>query len=89
MPSFKKDPNATLDYTVDWGQWLTNETIFGTPTWVVPDGITKYSESNTVTTATIWLTGGTVGTNYDVVCRIVTTAGRVNDQTITIKVVER
>lgn len=86
---FTKDPDAVLDYTWDWSDWLGADTITGAPTVTVPSGITKTSQSNTTTTVTAWLSGGTVGTTYDVICRIVTTGGRTDDRTIRIEVTER
>jgi hypothetical protein len=70
-----KDPDAVLDYQVDWSAWLGVDTI-STSTWVVPTGITKNSDTKTTTTATIWLRGGTAGTLYLVTNRIVTAGGR-------------
>ena len=82
---FIKDPNAVLEYQIDWSSWLGADTIV-TSTWTVPTGITKDSSTNTTTTATIWLSGGTAGTRYELTNRIVTsnTPARTNDQTIII-----
>lgn len=81
--AFRKDPDAVLDYTVDWGAWLDGDTI-ATSDWVVPDGITEDAATNTTTSATIWLSGGTEGAAYRIVNRIVTAAGRTDDRTIVI-----
>lgn len=86
--SFLKDPDATLDYQTDWSGWLSDDTI-STSTWIVPDGITKNSDLNTATSATIWLSGGTAGERYPVVNRIVTAGGRTEDRTIQIVVTDR
>ena len=85
MQTFIKDPDATLDYQVDWSDWLSSDTI-ASVSWVVPSGITNDSTANTTTTATIWLSGGSLGSAYRVVCRIVTAAGRTADRTLHIKV---
>lgn len=84
---FTKDPNAILDYQINWATWLGSDTI-DTSTWTVPTGITRTSATNTTTTATIWLSGGTSGTDYDLLNRIVTAGGRTEDRTITIRVEE-
>lgn len=87
--TFEKDPNAVLDYTVDWEDWLGSDTI-ATSTWpVVPAGITEDSTSNTTTEATIWLSGGTAGVTYTLVNRIVTVGLRTDDRTIYITVKEK
>jgi len=88
LGSFEKDPEAVLDYTVDWEAWLDGDTIY-TSAWTVPTGITKDSDSNTTTTATIWLSGGTAGELYKVKNHIVTAAGREDDRTINIHVVNK
>lgn len=91
LKTFTKDPAAVLDYTVDWDadDWLGSDTITGTPEWTVPSGITQASQSNTTTTATVWLSGGTANTDYDVACKITTTAGRTDERTIRIQVRNR
>lgn len=90
LKTFTKDPSATLDYTLDWyaDGWLGTDTISAV-TWVVPSGLTQASSSNTTTTATIWLSGGTVGTDYEVTCRITTAGGRVDDRTLRLQVRNR
>lgn len=90
---YTKDPDAKLDYIVDWASWLNGDTI-STSAWSVPTGITEMSSSpgpstNTTTTATIWLEGGTVGTAYDIINSIVTTAGRQDDRTFQILIAEK
>ena len=88
MTTMTKDPDATLDYQVDWSAWLGADTI-STSTWVVPSGITKVVDSKTTTTATIWLSGGTIGTLYQVTNRIVTALGRTDDRSLEIMVEAR
>lgn len=85
---FVKDPDAVLDYVIDWSAWLDTDTI-STSVWTVPDGITKDSDTETATASTIWLSSGTVDTDYDGVNHIVTAAGREDDRTITIQVREK
>jgi len=88
IATFYKDPDAVLDYTIDWETWLGSDTI-STSTWTVPSGITKNTDTNTTTTTTIWLSGGTAGISYDLLDRIVTAAGRTEDRTIAIIVREK
>lgn len=86
MPQiFEKDPDAILDYQINWATWLSTDTI-GTSTWTVPTGITKVSDTNTTTTATIWLSGGTADTDYRLVNRITTANGRTEERSIWVKV---
>ena len=83
MARYLKDPNAKLDYQIDWSTWLDGDTISAS-SWTVPDGVVNDDDSNSDTAATIWLTGGTAGTEYEVVNRIVTAGGRQDERTITI-----
>lgn len=89
--TFVKDPDAVLDFSVDWTSWLNTspEDTISTSTWVAEDGITIDSEGETTKKATVWLSGGTAGQKYDLTNSIVTTAGREEDRTIRIIVKER
>lgn len=69
-----KDPDETLDYQIDWSTTLGTDTI-STSVWTVPVGITEASSANTTTTATIFLSGGTDGTRYDLTNTITTAGG--------------
>jgi hypothetical protein len=86
--SYKKDPDAVLDYLLDWSDWLVNDTI-ATSTWSSDSGITVDSDSNTTTTTTVWLSGGTAGTDYIVTNHVVTAGAREDDRSIKIRCQER
>lgn len=76
-----------LDYSIDWEDWLGTDTI-ASVTWTVPTGLTKDSQSNTTTVATVWLSGGTADTLYAVECRIMTAGGRTQDKTVYLRVAQ-
>ena len=92
-----KDPSAVLDYVFDWTEWLaTGETIAVDSetgekliTITADTGITVDSSTEDDGKVTVWLSGGTAGINYKVACKITTSAGRTDERTIWIKVVER
>jgi hypothetical protein len=84
-PYFKKDPSDVIDVIFDWSVFLAGDTI-ATSTTTVAAGLTKNSESNTTQTATIWLSGGTAGTNYTVVNTITTAGGRTFQRTLQVNV---
>jgi hypothetical protein len=90
MP-YIKDPSAKLDYQVDWSSWLAASETISTSTWVVQSGITQTtpSPSNTTTTATIWLSGGTAGTEYTITNHIVTNQGREDERSFVVNVQDR
>jgi hypothetical protein len=84
-----KDPSAVLDYVFDWTEWLaTGETITD-HTITADTGITVDSSTESDGKVIVWLSGGTAGINYKVACLITTSAGRTDERTIWIKVVER
>ena len=83
-----KDGNSLLDYLIDWEPFLSGDFI-DSVLWIVPDGLVSEAETHDNTTATIWLSGGTVGMTYDVVCRVTTSGGRIDDRTIAICVKDK
>jgi hypothetical protein len=89
MPTYIKDPDAVLDYGFDWSDWLAIGETIATSTWTVPTGITKDSSSNSTTATVVWMSGGTAGQTYELVNRIVTSAGRTEDRTISLLVLQR
>ena len=45
MDAFLKDPDAVLDYKIDWSAWLGDDTI-SQSAWSAEDGITIDSDEN-------------------------------------------
>lgn len=90
--TYVKDPADKLDYQVDWTPHLASGETISAVAWTVETGLTKSSspaESNTTTTATVWLEGGTAGGDYDVACRITTNQGRIIERTFNVRVENR
>lgn len=85
-----KDPDATLDYSIDWTDWLNGDTI-ASMEYLADTGITVETAmcTETDTSSFLWLSGGTLGETYDVVCRITTAAGRIDDRTLRFKIKQR
>ena len=89
MPtSYVKDPDSVLDFGFNWTDWLkeggedTIETYF-----LYPYGdITIDSHSEDTGIVTMWLSGGKVGTTCRIICRVVTSNGRTEDQTMEIRI---
>lgn len=99
---FTKDPNAVLDYKFDWkpltngapggtSDWLAASETIASKTVTVQTGLTKDSDALTDsnTSVTVWLSGGTAGETYEVACKITTSAGRTDKRTIKIQVTQR
>lgn len=90
--TFKKDPLATLDYSINWrplnNPWLeVGETILAS-TWTVDVGIVQESDTFDADTTTIWLSGGVANTRYRVSNRITSSLGRIDERSFFINVVE-
>lgn len=90
MKGFVKDPDATLDYSIDWEPWLDGDLI-STSDWVADAGLTivNGSKSFTNTVATVFVQGGTAGQNYNLTNTITTVGSRTDERTITIRVRNR
>lgn len=103
MPDrFVKDPDEVLDYVFDFApltngrgdtDWLASGETIASKTITADTGITVDSSAITdsSTSVTVWLSGGTVGQRYKVSCRAVTTAStpRTVERSIVVTVWER
>lgn len=90
MSRFAKDPDARLDYQVDWSNWLpTGDTIDSHSIAVVDGDVVIDAQSANDTSITAWITGGTVKTVSSIRFRITTVQGRTDDRTITIEIENR
>lgn len=92
---FLKDSSAVLDYKFDWkastngsgaSDWLASGETIASHTITADSGITVDSSalSDTNTSVTVWLSGGTEGIRYDVACEITTSDSRTDERTIQI-----
>lgn len=85
MEMIYKDPDAYLDYVFDWLDWLDGD-IITSASWIVDTGLTQVKSTNTVSTATVWLSGGNIENTYKVKNNIITSAGRRDDRTFIVKI---
>jgi hypothetical protein len=104
--SFKwpnKDPDETLDYSVDWSRWLNGATI-STIVWYVDNSAgakTALTAGNTVNglqnvaqtisggVATINLGLGTNNTEYKIYCNMSDSSGNVAERVIRLRIKEQ
>ena len=103
LTEFVKDPQAVLDYKFDFkplthvvygaaSDYLATAETIVSAVVTGETGITIDSSSITdsSTSVTAWISGGTVGESYKVTCHIHTSVGsRVDDRTIIIRVRQR
>jgi hypothetical protein len=84
------DPDAVLDYAVDWTEWLaTGDSITSHSVAVESGNVVKDSDSLAGTIVRAWISGGTNGTDATVRYRVTTAQGRTDDRTIYLKVRSR
>lgn len=93
-PHGRKDPDATLDYSFNFTDWLGADTIATiTPAIenVTDAGGTITASGHNGKIATVWLSGGTLGKVIKLRCRITTVNSppRVDDRTMFLKVTDR
>jgi hypothetical protein len=87
-----KDPDARLDYAWSWVDWLAGDTIESFAFEVdPPNGVTidEQSINPDKNIVVAWIAGGVIKTAVGVTCHIVTTAGRVDDRTISLWIDEQ
>lgn len=83
-----KDPQSTLDYNIDWSDWMTTGDEINTSTWTIstitgdssPLSTTSNSFSAALDQTTIYLTAGSDGSNYTVTNTITTTDGLTDER---------
>lgn len=91
MTVFLKDPDATIDYMVDWGSGYLEpgETIQSSGWSVKPTGeIVLGVASLSGTAAKVFVSGGVAGKVYQLGNQIVTTGGRTDERSLVIRVVQ-
>jgi hypothetical protein len=94
MSYLLKDPEAVLDYTIDWGaDYLADGELLAASEWsAAPDevgGLTVAASDFGPSTSTAKAAGGIAGHVYRLVNRITTGAGRVDERSIVLRVEAR
>lgn len=87
---FTKDPDATLDYGIDFADWLAGSGIASYT--VTPDAaLAVLSDSRTGAVVSVRLTGGTLGKLHAVRFRVTTddTPARIDDRTMYLRIKQR
>jgi len=85
-----QDPDAVLDYTIDWTLWLNTDTIVASTYTVDPvGGLTIDFESYDTTGTVVWLSAGDRGRKYRVINHITTAQGRETDRTILVEIQDK
>lgn len=91
LEKFTKQPGETLDFDIDFSEWLADrdpDDTVSSATVDAEDGITVDSYVLSSGVVKVWLSGGTDGTSYKVTAAATTASGRTKEGEITIKVKE-
>ena len=93
MSFLLKDPDAVLDYMVDWGaEYLGVDQLTNSEWSVIPDepgGITVIPGAFDGRSATVKAGGGVAGRVYRLVNRVELISGKVDSRSITVRVEKR
>lgn len=85
----QQDPNARLDWGMDWTPWLEGDEI-STSTWAADaPAITLEDPGIQAGQTFVWVSGGALGGAYRITNQITTVAGRVAERTIHITIVDQ
>ena len=89
VQTFRKDPDANLDYGFDWSDWLASGETISVSVWTVPAGLAEGSKQMGDTSTKVWLSGGTAGNAYTVSNKVTTSDARVDERSFEVVVEER
>ena len=92
-----KDPDAYLDYSIDWSDWMPNGDTIATSTWsietIAGDANPMTTDQNTLnpstSIATVYLDAGSAGNNYTITNTITTTNGLTDERFFRVFVKQR
>lgn len=87
---FYKDPDAELDYSVDWSTWLASGETIATYAISADSSLITISSCEVTGAVVIaWLAGGNVGQSYDISVKIETSLSRVDERSFRVKIKQR
>lgn len=93
MTFLLKDPDAVLDYSVDWGAEYLGEDQLAESQWSVSPvesaGVTVIGSDFDSAVATVKAGGGVSGRIYRLENKVVMASGRVDERSITLRVEQR
>ncbi|MBS3962088.1 MAG: hypothetical protein KGZ61_09715 [Sandarakinorhabdus sp.] len=93
MSLFLKDPDAGVDYRVDWTATLDGGVTVSASVWTVdpaePSGLTVDRQAITAGSTTARLSGGIAGHVYRVGNRVTLSDGSVDERSLVVRVEER
>lgn len=93
MSFLLKDPDASLDYAVDWGaEYLAGDALVSS-SWAVspeePGGVMVVGSDYDLLVSTVQVAGGEAGKTYRLSNRVMTTSGRRDTRSVVLRVEKR
>jgi len=93
MSLLLKDPEAVLDYSIDWGAEYLGGDLLAQSGWSAspeePGGLTIIGSQFDARTAIVKAAGGLPGRIYRLVNQVVTASGRTDSRSIVLRVEKR
>ena len=94
MTLLLKDPEAVLDYAIDWGaQYLGQGDLLSASDWSVapdePGGVAVVASGFDESVSTVQAGGGIAGRIYRLANRVTTQSGRIDERSIMLRVEKR
>jgi hypothetical protein len=93
MTLLLKDPDAVLDYSIDWGAEYLGDDLLAESEWTVSpdelDGVSVVGSSFDATVAVVKAGGGTAGRLYRLENHVVLQSGRIDSRSIVLRVEQR
>lgn len=85
--TIEKDPDVKTPVKVDWTNYIVGDSISGTPSWSVANGLTiEGTPAFASNVATAIISGGQEGLDYLATCHVDLASGASEDATVIIKV---
>jgi hypothetical protein len=91
-PRGLKDPNSTIDISIDWSDWLADcQDAAVSYTWTLDGGLTQAGAGTLGNVSTVFVSAGTSGAVANLTCRITTasTPPRSEDRTVQLTIEDR
>jgi hypothetical protein len=93
MTLLMKDPDAVLDYAIDWGAEYLGEDLLADSHWSVTpdeiDGVSITGSDFDGSTSTVKAAGGVPGRIYKLVNHVALASGRVDNRSVVLRVEKR
>lgn len=93
MSLLLKDPDAVLDYSIDWGTEYLGGDLLADSEWTIspdePGGVTVVGGQFDAATSSVKVGGGVPGRVYRLANQVVTVSGRTDARSIVLRVEKR